>query len=92
MCKGTFCCTLLTRQSALVLKLGVLFGGEAFTRRLVCNVAIALVDYIQLLKCFIANALRCKAKILNKYAFLSDKFLTLLKANRSLLVSRSQTL
>ena len=36
------CCTLLTRHSALVLKVSVSLGGKAFKRRLVHSVIVGI--------------------------------------------------
>ena len=53
-----------------------LTGGEAFKRRLVHGVALIIMEFVPLLKSFIANVLKCKAQNLNAcvyYVFLSDE-------------------
>ena len=45
-------------------------GGEAFKRRLVHSVALtimALKNFVLLLKSFIANVLKCKARLKTKF-------------------------
>ena len=68
-------------------------GGKVFERSLVHSVAVAIAaknNFVPLLKRFIANVLKCKARLkvkfkcvsVTKYVFLSDEsFLTLLYKN-----------
>ena len=42
-------------------------GGEAFKRGMVYSVAITIMDFVPLLKSFIANFLKCKAHLKTKF-------------------------
>ena len=39
-------------------------GGEAFKRRLVHSVALAIINFVPLLKSFTANVLKCTAHLI----------------------------
>ena len=45
--------------------------GEVFKRRLVHNVAVTIANFVHLLKCFVANVLRCKACLKVKFKCIS---------------------
>ena len=42
-------------------------GGEAFKRRLIHSVALMIIEFIPLLKSFIANVPKCKAHLKTKF-------------------------
>ena len=60
-------CMILAIWSALVLKMVVLTGSEAFKRRLVYSTAVAIAsqsNFVSLFISFIANVLKYKARII----------------------------
>ena len=68
-------------------------GDKAFKRGMVYSVPITIMDFVPLLKSFIANVLKCKAliyKCVCYCVFLCDEFLlTWLYKNRNTLIKVS---